>query len=276
MRTVKLFIALMLLPASGLQAQEDADRVIFDRYAQTVGRAAARDSLLLKTALFFVNTPYAARTLEVNGVERLTVNFRELDCATFVDNVFALTRTFAREDAGFNAFCDELQKLRYRNGVIDGYVSRLHYTTDWIYDNSCRGIVSNRTKLIGGHCLPVSVSYMSSHPEAYPMLKNDTAAVAAIRRIEKAINSRRHYFIPKNEIDALAGGIDSGDMVCFATGMEGLDTSHVGIACRVNGKLTFVHASTAHGRVLVNPESLAEYCMNSRNNLGIIVVKLNY
>jgi hypothetical protein len=275
--TVKqFFIALLLLlQAAGIKAQERADREIFDRYAQTVGRATARDSLLLKTALFFVNTPYVAQTLEVNDTEQLVVNLREMDCATFVDNVFALTRAFARRDAGFDAFSDELRRIRYRNGLIDGYVSRLHYTTDWIYDNEQMGIVSDKTKSIGGRRLPVDVSYMSTHPQAYPLLRNDTAAVCTVRRIEQAISARVHYFIPKAEIDARADGIDTGSMICFVTKMKGLDTSHVGIACRIDDKLTFIHASAVYGRVVVNPESLTEYCASIKNNSGIIIVKLN-
>jgi hypothetical protein len=195
-----------------------------------------------------------------------------------VDNVFALTRTFAHENPDFEVYLNELQQLRYRGGVIDGYVSRLHYTTDWIADNERKGIVSDKTKrlICAKKKLPVNVSYMSSHPQFYPMLKNDSAAVDAIRRIEEAINSRPHYFIPKDKITTCAKGIATGDMVCLATKMKGLDTSHVGIAYWLDGQLTFIHASLKYKRVIVNSESLAEYCMNDKNNLGVIVVKLNY
>jgi hypothetical protein len=273
----KLIIAIFsLLQAVNLPAQTSADEQLFDNYAQKIGRVASRDSLLVKTALYFVHTPYVAKTLEVNETEQLVINLRELDCATFVDNVFALTRTFAKENPGFESFRNELQQLRYRGGMMDGYVSRLHYTTDWIFDNEQKGIVRDKTKLIGGKRLPVNVSFMSSHPSFYPLLKNDPAAVDSIRRIEKAINSRPHYFIPKNKIASHAKGIATGDVVCFATKMRGLDTSHVGIAYWLNGQLTFIHASLKHGKVIVNPESLVEYCMSDKNNLGIIVVTLNY
>jgi hypothetical protein len=261
-----------------LQAQTPVDEQLFDKYAQTVGKVASRDSLLVKTALFFINTPYVAKTLEVNDTEQLVVNLRELDCATFVDNVFALTRTFAKENPDFETFRNELQQLRYRGGKIDGYVSRLHYTTDWIFDNERKGLVRDKTKLIicANKKLPVQVSFMSSHPQLYPLLKNDPVAVDSIRRIEKAINGRQYYFIPKNKIATRARSIATGDMVCLATKMEGLDTSHVGIAYWQNDRLTFIHASSKRGKVIVNPETLAEYCMKDKNNLGIIVVKLIY
>jgi hypothetical protein len=269
--TVFLSLQMLFLPA-----QTEADIHLFDNYAQTVGNVATRDSLLLKTALYFVNTPYVAKTLEVNDTEQLVVNLRELDCSTFVDNVFALTRTFAKEYPCFESFCNELQQLRYRNGTINGYVSRLNYTTDWVFDNDKRGIVTDKTKQIGGKPLPVNVWFMSSHPYLYPLLKNDPVAVDSIRSIEKAINSRPHYFIPRAKINSLSKGIDTGDMICFVTKLKGLDTSHVGIAYWLNGQLTFVHASLKAGQVIVNPESLAEYCMNDKNNLGIIVVRLNH
>ena len=32
----------------------------------------------------------------------------------------------------FDDYKAELEKIRYRDGVIDGYASRLHYFCDWI------------------------------------------------------------------------------------------------------------------------------------------------
>ena len=54
----------------------------------------------------FVGTAYVPQTLEVEGPEGLVINFRGLDCVTFVENVFALSR-FARDLPGRNSWPTE-------------------------------------------------------------------------------------------------------------------------------------------------------------------------
>ena len=53
----------------------------------------------------FVGTAYVPGTLEVEGFERLVINFRGLDCVTFVENVFAMSR-FVRT-AGARALLED-------------------------------------------------------------------------------------------------------------------------------------------------------------------------
>ena len=84
--------------------------------------------------------PYVAHTLEVNKRERLVVNLRQLDCTTYVENVVALTMCVRQKAYSFGAFCANLQKIRYRGGGVPHYVSRLHYFTDWIEDNTAKGL----------------------------------------------------------------------------------------------------------------------------------------
>jgi len=42
----------------------------------------------------------------------------------------------------------QLQLVRYRGGIIDGYPSRLHYTTDYWYDNERKGVLKVVTRQI--------------------------------------------------------------------------------------------------------------------------------
>ena len=44
-----------------------------------------------------------------------------------------------------SSFADNLQKIRYRDGVIDGYTSRLHYTSDWIENGVRQGFLEDVT-----------------------------------------------------------------------------------------------------------------------------------
>ena len=87
-----------------------------------------------------LGTPYVAHTLECDeGEELLTINIEELDCTTFVETLYALTRTTLNGRYSWRDFANNLESIRYRNGQIDGYAGRLHYISDWIIDNAHRG-----------------------------------------------------------------------------------------------------------------------------------------
>ncbi len=229
---------------------------------------------LQNIALTFIETPYVSATLDVNSVEDLVVNFRELDCVTFVETCMALSKTLESDNVDFDNFCNNLQNIRYRDGVIDGYLSRLHYTSDWIFDNVKKNIIKDRTQEIGGIEFPLQLSYMSAHPDNYPRLKNQPYLVDSILKIESEVNKRTYYYIPKGDIKSKESLINDGDIICFTTSIKGLDISHLGIAYRKNGVLTFIHASYTAKRVIVNPESLVDYCAKIKSNNGIMVLSL--
>ena len=60
-----------------------------------------------------------------------------VDCLTFVEYTLA--------QALGSSFADNLQKIRYRDGIIDGYTSRLHYTSDWIENGVRQGLLEDVT-----------------------------------------------------------------------------------------------------------------------------------
>ncbi|WP_370860726.1 N-acetylmuramoyl-L-alanine amidase-like domain-containing protein [Parabacteroides faecis] len=252
----------------------DEDRAVFDRYLSemTPVKSLPTGELMVKTARFFLDAPYVAATLEKEP-EGLVINLREMDCMTLVENVVALTKTMQSATPSFDEFCKNLQTIRYRNGEIHDYTDRLHYTTDWIFENQRKGIVKDATREIGGVSLPVDVSFMSTHPDSYKPLKEHPELVARIAAKEKEINARPYYYIPESDINKLAEGIKDGDIVCFVTTIKGLDISHVGIVYRVGDELTFIHASTTQKKVIVNEAPLQEYVESIKRNSGIMIVR---
>jgi hypothetical protein len=275
-----IFCLLLLPPIVSSQTKADArakEEPIVRKYFDSLPadkKALSPNELIMRAALSLLNTPYEAATLEVNEEEELVVNLQELDCMTFVENCFALSRAAQYDFPDFDYFTRELRKIRYRNGAIRGYTSRLHYTSDWIFDNREKGLIEDISYALGGKRLKVDVHYMSSHPDAYPALKKNPENVKAMDGIEKRINQRNnYYFIPRNEINEKAAQIKSGDLVCFVTSVSGLDISHLGIAYWNKGELTFIHASTRAKKVIINPESISDYCFKSSSNRGIIVLR---
>ena len=85
----------------------------------------------------FIGTPYGAHTLE-GEQEILTVNLDSLDCTTFVETAMALAYTIVEQRTSWRDFIYNLRRLRYRNGEVDGYPSRLHYIADWVVDESAQ------------------------------------------------------------------------------------------------------------------------------------------
>ena len=146
--------------------------------------------------------PYVAHTLEVNPTERLVVNLRQLDCTTYVENVCALTLCMQQKQYTFDSFCRNLQTLRYRDGRIDGYASRLHYFTQWIEDNTRLGIVketqSDRAPFNATQT--IDVYYMSKNPNSYKMLRGQDSLIKVIAQQEKEINGRQYRYITKTAI----------------------------------------------------------------------------
>jgi cell wall-associated NlpC family hydrolase len=273
--SLKFFFFFLSFLSGNAFAQTNSDRAIAERFLQSATPTTI-DSLMIQAALYLRETPYVAETLERtdSDKEELVVNLRESDCTTFVENCLALSRTKQLPSPNYNSFEQELQKIRYRKGFINGYVSRLHYTTDWIYDNVEKGTIEDVTYALGGRKFKPNVHYMSENYEKYLHLAKDSIAVQQIVLVEQKINARsNYYYIPKKEIAQRQSLIKSGDIICFTTSTPGLDVSHMAIAYRHNGELTFIHASSKAKKVIVNPQSLIDYCSMIQTCTGIIVLR---
>ena len=277
------FALLLLASIIQISAQHDCevdatteDKEIFERYIATSKewKSLSPEEVIINTAKFFLGTPYVASTLEKEP-ERLVVNLRKMDCTTFVETVLSLSQTVHSDNhtPTFETFCNNLRNLRYRDGKVDGYASRIHYTTDWIYVNSRKGLVEDITESLGGEVLQLKLSLMSTHPDSYKQMKDNPALIEAIANKEKEINKRSYYYIPESKINAKSSEVKDGDMVCFTTSIEGLDTSHVGIAHWVKGELTFIHASSTKKQVIVNDDNIQAYTEEVRRNNGVMFIR---
>lgn len=272
-------IAILWISTTQVQAQEteytDKDVEIFNNYVKAMNskELLSIHDMLVETAKYFSNTPYVAGTLE-KSPEHLIVNLREMDCTTLVENALALTYTLWEEDATFEAFCNTLRDIRYRSGEIKGYTSRLHYPTDWLYDNESKGWLEDVSQGVGGQPYIPTVNYMSAHSEKYPMLANNQSDIDAIKKQENIINERSYYYIPKEHIDKVSDMIATGDVVLFTSATPGLDVSHMGVTYWDEDKLTFIHASTRDKKVVVNPTTIDAYTKNNKTLTGIMIGRL--
>ena len=62
-----------------------------------------------------------------------------------------------------DTFINELRNIRYRNGIIDSFLDRLHYTTQWIVENERTGRVRDVTAELGWSKRAIVFSQMSEY-----------------------------------------------------------------------------------------------------------------
>ena len=197
----------------------------FDNSWNTLGIG----DIMGKVGSEFIGTTYLGGTLEGNGVEICRINLAAMDCFTFCEACLCIARTIKNGKRDIHDFARDVIFTRYRDGVLAGYTSRLHYTSDWIYDNVKKNTVKEVTKSLGGRELNVKVSFMSANPGKYLSLKNDKTAVQTMSRIEREINQRNHYYIPSDKIKSTEKKLFTGDLAAIATSAKGLDYSHIGM-----------------------------------------------
>lgn len=234
---------------------------------------SAINVLVVKIGIHFLGSPYVANTLEINESEKLVVNLSGFDCTTFAENCLALARTLKSSEVNFDKFKQELLKIRYRNGLLTDYSSRLHYFSDWIFNNEQKNIVKNMSCAMGNFRFDNTVNYMSKHESEYKMLNNNADLIRKTIAIENEISKRNSCFIPKNEIANHQNEIQNGDILGITTNIPGMDMAHVVIAYYQNGKLHILHASSKEHKVVVSSVTLVGYLAHRSDATGIMVAR---
>ena len=222
----------------------------------------------------FLNTEYEAFTLEKEGKEQLVIHLTGLDCTTFLENTLTLSRCIKAQKITFEDYQKELTFIRYRHGKLNGFPSRLHYFSDWIYNNTRKGIVKDVTKDIGGEPIKFNVFFMSKNPDKYKHLTESPEFIPIIAKQERAVNKREYYYIPKEKVELIESKIRNGDLIAITTNLKGLDIGHVGIAVKESdGRIHFLHAPLSGSKVQISEKPLPEYLASVRKHTGIIVLR---
>lgn len=222
----------------------------------------------------FTGTPYKSGTLE-GKPEMLTVNLDSLDCTTFVETIVAIVLTAEDNRTAWQDYLFTLEQLRYRQGKMDGYSSRLHYASDWIVDNIHRGNLREITDRLPGVSYQVkTLDYMTAHRDAYPALA-DSAEYEKVKNFEIGYRSHRYPFIRSGALQGKWGrdNLSTGDIILFTTRTPGLDVSHMGIVIMQKDGPHLLHASSREGKVVLDPRPLSEYMAKNRNLSGARILR---
>ena len=262
----------------GLTAQERApgdDEEIFHRVVRSVrseaGAKAPAGVLVAACGRAFLGAPYVGHLLEGPPDERLVVNLRQFDCLLLVENALAIARTILLGSDSFDVFRAQLMLIRYREGIIRDYPSRLHYLTDWIADNAGKHVVEDITRALGGRRDSRVIRFMSTHTESYRQLSNP-AYLEEIRRAEERLTGMERYVMPARSVAEVQDRLQDGDVVGTETSIEGLDFGHSGLVTVDGTARRLLHASMSGGKVEIAAGSLVDY-LERHAISGIVVAR---
>lgn len=224
----------------------------------------------------FLGKPYVAHTLE-GEPERLTINVDEFDCVTFVENMLAMALTLDEGRSSWRDFVYNLQRVRYRNGEVDGYPSRMHYVCDWAVDNIYRGTIIDATGAFDRvNTLSRTIDFMSANASKYPALA-DSANLARIMNTESGYRLYKFPYIKTIDLGRkeVKSNFRNGDILAFVSNLKNLDVAHMGIVTMKNGEPYVMHASSSLGKVVVSSLPLDEFMKKNRQFIGVRVFRIS-
>lgn len=266
---------------SGTSTESASNIIEYQRLMQLFSdRQVSKSSfseVLKSVANQFIGKSYRERLLDQGETEKLFVSFTEFDCVLFVETVLAFSRNLFSVNPSYENFVQNIQEVRYIDGKLDGYCSRLHYFSDWIRDHQKRGIVRDHTEELGGIPLNKTLNFMSSHRQKYPRLKHSEANYQCILAMEKRIEietqSQPLRYIPSHKIHSIYPSLKSGDIIAVVTDIKGLDTTHTGLVYLTPKNTSFIHASPS-GKVKIASD-LQDYVERVDHAIGIMVARPN-
>ncbi|WP_107655603.1 DUF1460 domain-containing protein [Nocardia suismassiliense] len=220
--------------------------------ASRAGAGPSKGELVELLSRPFPGTPYGADMLvgSVTQPEQLVIDFRRVDCFTYLDYVEALSRSTDRDQ-----FVANLVDTRYAEGRID-FRQRKHFFSDWV---STPRIAA--TDITGA--LSTAAVTVAKHLNAKADGGNYLPGLPVV---DRAVT-----YLPSAAVDDnVIGGLRTGDYLGAYTDQPGLDVTHVGILVKTADGPVFRNASSlaANNKVVDSP--LAEYL---RSVPGIVVYR---
>ena len=292
MKHIILIITLFLLACTSQQTNQqvanaavlpqmrfhcDGDTTLINQLLQKGSESGITDAngLIEFYARQLLGTPYVAHTLE-GDEEVLTINIHELDCLTFIESLYALTRATLQGRYSWRDYAANIENVRYRGGQMGDYSSRIHYISEWIIDNNVRGnLVEVTPDLPHVDYMVKNIDYMTHHTDSYRQLKDDSAMVEKIRRFE--LRNHRFPYLKRSWLNdkAVKAALRSGDFVSLVTKIEGLDVSHNGIIIvDEKGDPYLLDASMSGGKVMLESKPMYKFLERSKTNIGVRVFRM--
>lgn len=201
----------------------------------------------------FLGTPYVANKLQgsLSTPEQLVVDFRGLDCFTYLDYVEALRQSAAQPD-----FMKNLLRTRYVDGDLD-FLSRKHFYTDWAYSGTYKQ-AQDITAQLSAHAV--------RREKRLNQKADGSAYLPGLPVVQRTVTYIPAGFIDKTVINRL----HEGDFIGIYTPLAGLDVTHVGFFIMTDKGPVLRNASSHSGSQKVVDSPFLAYVANTP---GIVVLR---
>ena len=275
----QLFLIGLLLWSSCSFYAGERDKDLVEKWLAEAVSLPKDSCRTLHFAKKMLGVPYVAGTLDENEKEQLVVRLDALDCTTFVETVLAFSMADKRGERDWKGFKKALTDIRYRDGLLNGYASRLHYFSDWIRNNEQMGIVRECTSESAcAQSQELWLDFMSTHVDSYLPMKKNPELVKDIALYETEWQGVSISYIPKDKLNLSSDDlkIKNGDILAITTNIKGLDVVHVGFAYWKGEELHLLHASSNAMKVIEDTQSLYDYSKNKKAHTGVRAVRVIY
>ena len=273
-----LLIAAITLPATAAEPYvwSPEQRTIAEDWLRAVGKRKPKETigeLAVRAGRLRVGTPYLDPA-QLDAPEELHIELSTLQCQSFVESSLAVARCIANDTPTADCVAEEIRGFRYRDGVVAGFASRLHYFNDWLTDNARRGSLVLLGDKLNTKAWTQRFDYMSKHHKRYPQLVH-ADILEAISAAENRLTSTEYRIVPKEHVAAAEPELQTGDVIAFVTSQKpGLMISHTGFVVRgASGALHVMHASSYHQKVIITRTDLAGYVNAREDRQGIMVAR---
>ena len=273
-----LLIGLIFWSTCSVFADEQ-DRASIEKWLQEAVSLSKDSCRTLHFAKKMLGVPYVAGTLDGNEEEQLVVLVDSLDCTTFVETVLAFCIADKRGERDYEGFKKALTQIRYRDGILNGYTSRLHYFSDWIRNNEQMGFVKECTSETAcSQPKELWLDFMTTHVDSYLPMKKNPELVKEMASHEKNWQGIVVSYIPKEKLNLPPEGlkIKDGDVLALVTNIKGLDVVHVGFAFWKDNQLHLLHASSSAKKVIEDPKTQYESSKNTKAHIGVRAIRFVY
>ena len=261
MRKIACLLLVVLGIVFGAGSTAVAEPTIDDATSRTIDdllalRAAAgavsKGDLIELLSRQFLGTPYGADMLVGSATqpEQLVVDFRRVDCFTYLDYVEALSKSSSRDQ-----FVANVIATRYVDSRV-AFPQRRHFFSDWA--DTAEAPATDITAGLGATAVTVA-KQLNAKADGGQFLPG------------LPVVDRDITYIPSAAVDQeVVGRLRTGDFIGAYTDIAGLDVTHVGIFVMTPDGPVFRNASSlaADNKVVDSP--FAAYVQSTP---GIVVLR---
>lgn len=194
------------------------------------------------------------------------IDFSRADCMTFCEQILALS--ISRD---YPEMFSNLQRIRYREGIID-MLTRNHYTiADWLPANSW--LLTDATAAIGGErCAEMTKTIdRAADFRAMGVPEGDLTKVPPPQTMTVK-------YIPAKYLSEVKASLRGGEIVSIVTNKPGIFSAHMGFIIRDQyGNVLLRHASSQRAAMQVVDEfydDVVQQLMNSDSRVGMIFMRV--